>query len=211
MVKPDELTHKHRQMKHNKVKARKIAKITFLAGFVLGGSLAAIFHDYSAYGQIDPDPELRWEIVRMQEEIQALENALKLRESEEKSEDDVIYQSDQKNAHTASGKASGHTVGRLTAYSCNGITNDAERRMNCPSTFNGSPKTANGTEPIVDKTMACDPANMGRTFYIEGIGERTCTDTGGAIKGSGRFDLYVSDIQTARQFGVQYANYTLID
>jgi len=89
-------------------------------------------------------------------------------------------------------------TGKITAYSCNGIEDQYHLDMNCPSIkVYGEPRTANGTAPIIDQTMACDPANMGRTFEIEGVGIRTCTDTGGAIKGAGRFDLYVKDIKTA--------------
>lgn len=100
---------------------------------------------------------------------------------------------------------------KITAYSCNGITDKYHLEMNCPSIrIVGEPRTANGTAPIIDKTMACDPANMGRTFEIEGLGLRTCTDTGGAIKGAGRFDLYVSDIQTAYAWGTRELQYKLV-
>lgn len=94
-------------------------------------------------------------------------------------------------------------TGHATAYSCGGLVTEEEIRMNCPSLFSGSPKTANGTTPVVGKTMACDRANMGRTFFIDGIGERTCTDTGGAITGAGRFDIYLETVQEARKFGRQ--------
>lgn len=101
---------------------------------------------------------------------------------------------------------------KITAYSCNGIKDDYHLMMNCPSVkWYGEPKTANGTTPIVDKTMACDKANMGRTFEIKGVGLRTCSDTGGAIKGAGRFDLYVKDINTAYSWGVQELEYRLIE
>lgn len=98
---------------------------------------------------------------------------------------------------------------RVTAYSCGGLKTEAEIRMNCPSLFSGSPKTATGTEPIAYQTVACDKANLGRTFYIDGIGEVKCTDTGGAIKGAGRFDLYVATVQEAREFGVQHLAYSV--
>jgi len=97
-------------------------------------------------------------------------------------------------------------IAKVTGYSCGGITTEAERRMNCP---NG--KTASGTTPSPDRTMACDRANMGKKFYLDGIGERTCEDTGSSIVGAGVFDLYVEDIQTAREFGVQYISYKLVE
>lgn len=149
--------------------------------------------------------ELEIEINRMQEEIQALQNLVKLRESDLKPELVVDTVSEGKVAPSVN-KAT------VTAYACDGITTEAERRMNCPSTIGGNPpKTANGETPVPWKTMACDPANMGRTFEIEGVGEVRCNDTGGSVKGSGRFDLYVEDIQTAINWGVQQRNYTLID
>lgn len=99
-------------------------------------------------------------------------------------------------------------VAKITAYSCGGLKTEAEILMNCPSLFHHEkPRTATGTEPIPNKTVACDPANLGRTFYIEGIGIVKCTDTGGAITGAGRFDLYVSDVQEARQWGVKHVAY----
>ena len=97
---------------------------------------------------------------------------------------------------------------RVTAYSCGGLTTEAEITMNCPSLRTGGPRTANGTTPIANKTMACDSANMGKTFNLEGYGEVTCTDTGGAIKGAGRFDLYVENVAEAYAYGVQYLEYS---
>ena len=98
----------------------------------------------------------------------------------------------------------------VTAYSCDGLTTPEEILMNCPSLLSGEPKTADGTAPESYKTIACDPANMGRTFDLEGIGQVRCTDTGGAIKGAGRFDLYMADVQEARDWGVKRINYQWI-
>lgn len=95
---------------------------------------------------------------------------------------------------------------RVTAYSCGGIETEAQRKMNCPNGI-----SASGGALVPYKTMACDRANMGRKFYLEGIGEVTCNDTGGAIKGAGRFDLYVTDIQTARQWGNKKITYYLVE
>jgi 3D (Asp-Asp-Asp) domain-containing protein len=96
-------------------------------------------------------------------------------------------------------------VAKLTAYSCGGITTEAEKAMNCPNGI-----TSSGTIPRVG-TMACDRANLGRRFRIEGLGDFTCEDTGGAIKGAGRFDIYLDTIAEAYQFGVKYLEYELID
>lgn len=99
---------------------------------------------------------------------------------------------------------------KVTAYSCGGLTTAAEVNMNCPSLKSGSPKTADGTTPVPYKTMACDKANMGRTFDLKGIGTVKCTDTGGAINGAGRFDLYVETVDEAYKFGVQSIEYELV-
>ena len=99
----------------------------------------------------------------------------------------------------------------VTAYSCGGLTTDAEIDMNCPSLRNyPEGRTATGTIPIPNKTVACDKANLGRTFHLEGIGNVVCEDTGGAIQGSGRFDLYLSTVEDALAFGRQNISYYLV-
>lgn len=99
----------------------------------------------------------------------------------------------------------------VTAYSCGGLVTEEEILMNCPSLKNyPEGRTANGTVPVPYKTVACDRANMGRRFVLAGIGEVICTDTGGAIQGEGRFDLYVSDVYEARQFGKQKIQYSIL-
>lgn len=99
----------------------------------------------------------------------------------------------------------------VSAYSCGGLTTDAEIDMNCPSLRNHPQgRTATGTTPIPNKTVACDKANLGRTFHLEGVGTVTCEDTGGAIKGAGRFDLYLETVQEARQWGVKKIVYKVL-
>lgn len=93
-------------------------------------------------------------------------------------------------------------VAHVTAYSCGGIATEAERLMNCPNGI-----TATGTIPRPYITVACDRANLKKKFVIEGVGEVICEDTGGAIKGAGRFDLYVETVQEAREFGVKQLEY----
>lgn len=106
-------------------------------------------------------------------------------------------------SHQATPSAS-YKLGKVTAYSCGGLTTQAEIDMNCPS-LRKYPKgrTASGTTPRPNITVACDRAYMGQKFVIDGIGEVTCEDTGGAIKGEGRFDLYVETVDEAYKFGVQ--------
>lgn len=101
-------------------------------------------------------------------------------------------------------------TGKISAYSCGGLKTEAEIKMNCPSLLTGQPKTATGATPIPYKTMACDRANLGKTIMIEGLGTYICNDTGGAITGAGRFDIYVQDVDEARQFGVQELAYKVL-
>lgn len=91
---------------------------------------------------------------------------------------------------------------KVTAYSCGGEMTAREKAINCPNGI-----TATGTIPQPKKTVACDRANLGRTFEIEGLGQVVCEDTGGSIKGAGRFDIYLETIQEAKLFGVQYLLY----
>lgn len=97
-----------------------------------------------------------------------------------------------------------YKMAKVTAYSCGGLKTEAEIDMNCPSIRkypNG--RTNSGTTPRPYRTVACDRANLGKKFILDGIGEVTCEDTGGAIKGAGRFDVYLPTVQEAREFGVQ--------
>lgn len=101
---------------------------------------------------------------------------------------------------------------KVSAYSCGGLVTEEEIKMNCPSLKkypNG--RTSTGTTPRPYITVACDRANIGRKFEIEGIGQVTCEDTGGAINGAGRFDLYVNDVHEARKWGVQELAYSIVE
>jgi 3D (Asp-Asp-Asp) domain-containing protein len=96
-------------------------------------------------------------------------------------------------------------IAKVTAYSCGGITTWEDQMINCP---NGV--TATGVKPKVGM-MACDRINLGKTFYLEGYGELTCTDVGGSIEGQGRFDIYLETIQEAKEFGVKQIAYKLVE
>lgn len=61
--------------------------------------------------------------------------------------------------------------------------------------------TASG-EPVQEgRTVACPKSlPFGTRLEIEGLGERVCTDRGGAI-GKGRLDVYMTELNDARKFG----------
>lgn len=61
--------------------------------------------------------------------------------------------------------------------------------------------TASGKKVTPKRTLAC-PKNyaFGTKVYIEGMGEYTCEDRGGAIKGN-KFDIYVVTKKEAFAFG----------
>jgi 3D (Asp-Asp-Asp) domain-containing protein len=71
--------------------------------------------------------------------------------------------------------------------------------------------TASGEHVQSNYTLACPPSMaFGTRLEIEGIGERVCTDRGGAIK-EGRLDLYIAELKEARQFGRQRLQVLIID
>lgn len=63
--------------------------------------------------------------------------------------------------------------------------------------------TASGERVQAGVTVAC-PRDLpfGTVVNIEGIGERTCHDRGGAIRGK-RLDVYMPTVQEALEFGRQ--------
>lgn len=60
------------------------------------------------------------------------------------------------------------------------------------------------SEPVREGiTAACPPSlPFGQRIEIEGLGERVCTDRGGAIR-EGRLDIYMTELQDALTFGRQ--------
>ncbi|SFS30276.1 3D (Asp-Asp-Asp) domain-containing protein [Marininema halotolerans] len=64
--------------------------------------------------------------------------------------------------------------------------------------------TSSGTKVADGITIAVDPnvIPIGSRVYIEGIGYRVAQDTGSAIKNQ-RIDVFMSDLDKARQFGVK--------
>jgi 3D (Asp-Asp-Asp) domain-containing protein len=71
--------------------------------------------------------------------------------------------------------------------------------------------TASGEYVRENYTLACPPSlPFGQRLEIEGIGERVCTDRGGSIK-EGRLDIYIAELEEARQFGRQWLNVRIME
>lgn len=63
--------------------------------------------------------------------------------------------------------------------------------------------TKSGQHVVSNYTMACDPARLHEIVYLEGIGYRHCTDTGGRRIRGRRLDMYIFSHDEAIRFGVQ--------
>lgn len=61
--------------------------------------------------------------------------------------------------------------------------------------------TASGTIATEGRTIAAD-LPFGTKLYIDGVGERIVEDRGGGI-GTGKIDIFMSDHNSALQFGVR--------
>lgn len=94
----------------------------------------------------------------------------------------------------------------VTAYSCGGLETPEQIAMNCPF---GVARWTN-KPPIPGVTVACASHLKMKRILIDGIGERVCEDTGGAINGHD-VDLYVEDVKLANSFGVQQLEVTYLD
>lgn len=71
--------------------------------------------------------------------------------------------------------------------------------------------TASGTQATEGRTAAC-PSSLafGTRINIEGVGVRTCEDTGSAIRGK-RLDVYVESVSEAIQRGRQSVKVEIIN
>jgi 3D (Asp-Asp-Asp) domain-containing protein len=69
--------------------------------------------------------------------------------------------------------------------------------------------TASGERVQDGHTAAC-PRELayGTVIDIEGVGERVCSDRGGAIKGA-RIDVYMTRLSDAKEFGKRKLNVTI--
>jgi 3D (Asp-Asp-Asp) domain-containing protein len=63
-----------------------------------------------------------------------------------------------------------------------------------------------------EKVIAVDPSviPLGSKVYVEGFGEATAADTGGAIKGN-RIDVFIPSEQAAINFGVKQLKVTILN
>jgi 3D (Asp-Asp-Asp) domain-containing protein len=63
-----------------------------------------------------------------------------------------------------------------------------------------------------EKVIAVDPdvIPLGSKVYVEGVGEATAADTGGAIKGN-RIDVFIPTEKAALKFGVKHLKVTILD
>ena len=68
---------------------------------------------------------------------------------------------------------------------------------------------ANGEYPVPGYTVASNWFPLGTRIYIEGIGERVVTDTGGMSNNV--IDIYMGDPETCIQFGRQMGNVYVIE
>lgn len=63
-----------------------------------------------------------------------------------------------------------------------------------------------------EKVIAVDPSviPLGSKVYVEGVGEATAADTGGAIKGN-RIDVFIPSEQDAMKFGVKHLKVKILN
>lgn len=75
-----------------------------------------------------------------------------------------------------------------------------------------SGRTASGTRPSHERTVAVDPRviPLGTKIEIEGIGVRIAEDTGRLIKGK-KLDVFLPSVQACTRFGVRSRKVYVID
>lgn len=71
-------------------------------------------------------------------------------------------------------------------------------------------KCANGRYPTEGYTVACNSLPLGTRVYIEGVGERVVEDRGATWHSDSWMDLYLGDVATCNEWGVQYRNVYVI-
>jgi 3D (Asp-Asp-Asp) domain-containing protein len=75
-----------------------------------------------------------------------------------------------------------------------------------------SGRTASGTRPSHERTVAVDPRviPLGTKIEIEGVGVRIAEDTGRLIKGR-KLDVFLPSVQACTRFGVRSRKVYIID
>ena len=67
--------------------------------------------------------------------------------------------------------------------------------------WTGNP-CANGNDPEVGYTVACNSLPLGTTVYIEGVGYRVVEDRGAEWHASNWMDLYLGDVASCYEWGI---------
>ena len=70
---------------------------------------------------------------------------------------------------------------------------------------------ANGNYPTTDHTIACNSLPFGSKVYIDGVGYRTVEDRGASWHEDEWIDLYLGDVNSCIQWGVQYKDIFLVE
>ena len=111
------------------------------------------------------------------------------------------------------------TKSRLTAPKPKAVSRPTARRhlghfeMTAYTRYaKSSDRTASGTRPHHQRTVAVDPRviPLGTKLEIEGIGVRIAEDTGPLIKGK-KLDLFLPSVQACTRFGVRSRKVSIID
>jgi len=108
----------------------------------------------------------------------------------------------------ATGKADIKTRMRLTSRRALG-----HFRMTAYTRYRqSSGRTASGTRPSHERTVAVDPRviPLGTKIEIEGVGVRIAEDTGRLIKGK-KMDVFLPSVQACTRFGVRSRKVYIID
>ncbi|MDQ0200660.1 LysM peptidoglycan-binding and 3D domain-containing protein [Neobacillus ginsengisoli] len=104
-------------------------------------------------------------------------------------------------AASVSNKGSRQITVKATAYtaSCAGCSGITKTGINIKANPN-------------ERVIAVDPSviPLGSKVYVEGFGEATAADTGGAIKGN-RIDVFIPSEQDALNFGVKQLKVTILN
>lgn len=139
----------------------------------------------------EPEPEeaTEEEVIVVPETEEVIEEPEEAEPEEETIEEEVVMADEEE---TSTGMIYMGTY-QITAYE--------ETGNNC----------ANGNYPTVGYTAACNTLPFGTTVYIEGIGYRVIEDRGADWHQSNWIDVYMGDVWSCNQFGVQYLDVWVVE